>query len=232
MRRNLAPALALALILLDAVPARALESTCYGTVSRGWLEGGVRLPDEGKNFAPYSSLGTAMGRTYVHAKVRDIIVDAYSALESAAPGKTFVYGETGWPSGGRIRPHRTHQNGLSVDFMVPVVEGYGRSVPLPTGVSNKFGYSVEFDAEARSGAYSIDFEALGEHLFQLQAAAGRRGAGIALVIFDPRFMPRLFKTTHGEHLKKTMKFMQRDAWVRHDEHYHVDFSVDCKPWSR
>lgn len=23
--------------------------------------------------------------------------------------------------------------------------------------------------------------------------------------------------------------MQRDAWLRHDEHYHVDFAVSCKP---
>ena len=41
-------------------------------------------------------------------------------LERTQPGVKFVYGETGWPDGGPMPPHRTHRNGMSVDFMVPV----------------------------------------------------------------------------------------------------------------
>jgi penicillin-insensitive murein DD-endopeptidase len=29
-------------------------------------------------------------------------------------------------------------------------------------------------------------------------------------------------------LKANIKFMQGKAWIRHDEHYHVDFSFPCK----
>lgn len=127
-------------------------------MSNGRLENGVRLPLNGPNFSSYSSLAANVGRTYVHSKVREIIVAAYSALEQAAPAKVFVYGEAGWPSGGRIRPHRTHQNGLSVDFFVPVRDSSGRSVSLPTSVTNRFGYDIEFDKDGRFEEYTIDFE--------------------------------------------------------------------------
>lgn len=209
--------------------ANTLESTCFGTVANGYLENGVKLPYEGKNYAPYSSLGVSLGRTYVHSKVAEIVAAAYSALEASASDKVFIYGETGWSTGGRIRPHKTHKNGLSVDFMVPVIDGTGRSVYLPTGAGNKFGYSIDFDANAKFEGYTIDFEAIAEHLYQLNVAAKARGAGIALVILDPPYLPKLFVTKHGRYLKDNVNFMKGRAWIRHDEHYHVDFSVRCKP---
>jgi penicillin-insensitive murein DD-endopeptidase len=207
----------------------AAESTCYGTVSNGRLENAVALPKRGANFSPYSSLASMLGRTYLHSKAAEIVVAAYAALEKSAPTKVFVYGETGWASGGRFRPHRSHQNGLSMDFMVPVTNPAGRSLPLPTGVSNKWGYDIEFGADAKFGEYAIDFEAIAEHLFQLRAAAQARGAGIAQVILDPPFLQKLFATARGPYLEKNLAFMRGKSWWRHDEHYHVDFAIPCAP---
>jgi len=140
-----------------------------------------------------------------------------------------VYGETGWLSGGRFRPHRTHQNGLSVDFFVPVRNKAGESVPLPTRATERFGYDLEFDAQGKLGELTIDFEALAEHLYQLQVSAAAKGAGIALVILDPPYLPLLFATRRGVYLREKVPFMKGRAWVRHDEHYHVDFRIPCKP---
>ena len=218
------------LLLLVSSIALAGESTCYGTASNGRLENGVKLPTTGPNFSTYSSLGSALGRTYVHNKVYDVVLAAYRALEESAPRKVFVYGETGWAAGGRIRPHRTHQNGLSVDFMTPVVDKAGRSVPLPTGALNRFGYDIEFDAAGKYQDYTIDFEAAAEHLYQLHVATLVRGVGIALVIFDPALRPKLFQTRRGPFLRKNLRFTKGQAWVRHDEHYHLDFLVPCKPF--
>jgi penicillin-insensitive murein endopeptidase len=141
----------------------------------------------------------------------------------------FVYGETGRAAGGRFKPHRTHQNGLSVDFLVPVTDRKGKSVPLPTRIGNRWGYDIEFDANARFDEYAIDFDALAEHLYQLHTAAKARGVGIALVIPDPPFLPKLFTTARGRYLEQNLPFMRGKAWWRHDEHYHVDFQVPCKP---
>lgn len=230
MRSSPNSIVAAALVASTCFPALA-ESTCYGTPSKGRIEGAVQLSKSGPNYSAYSGLGVSLGRTYVHEKVRDIVTAAYSALASAAPGKVFVYGETGWKSGGRLRPHRTHKNGLSVDFFVPVTEASGKSVPLPISALNKFGYEIDFDAEGKSKSLVIDFEAIGEHLYQLSLAAEKAGAPIALVIFDPPYLPKLFATKHGEFLRHNINFMKGRAWVRHDEHYHVDFGVPCKPFA-
>lgn len=112
---------------------------------------------------------------------------------------------------------------------MPVVDAAGHSVRLPGGVSNKFGYGIDFDAKAKYEGYTIDFEAIGEHLYQLDAVAKAKGFGIALVIFDPALMPSLFATKRGDYLKAKINFMKGKAWVRHDDHYHVDFAIPCKP---
>jgi penicillin-insensitive murein endopeptidase len=169
-----------------------------------------------------------LGRTYVHSKVAAVVEAAYKSLEAAAPGKIYMYGESGWRSGGRIRPHKTHQNGLAVDFMVPVVDAEGKSVPLPTGITNKFGYSIEFDAQATYGGLKIDFEAMAEHLYALSKAAESAGVGISRVIFERKFLPQLYATRRGPYIKASMPFMKGAPWVRHDEHYHVDFAVPCR----
>lgn len=229
--RGLARSIIVACFAQHAVVSAA-PSQCFGTVSNGRIEGSVKLPISGPNFSAYSSVGAAAGRTYVHSKVAEIVMAAYASLAAANPEVAYVYGETGWPAGGRIRPHRTHQNGLSVDFFVPVRDRSGRSVPLPTNLTTRFGYDIEFDANATYAGYVIDFPAMAEHLYRLQASAEAQGAGIALVIVDPAFLPMLFATPRGPYLRKRLPFMRTQAWVRHDEHYHVDFSVPCWPNAR
>ena len=220
--------LALCTLLLPGV-VLAGESQCHGTVGRGRIEGSVKLPLKGSNFSAYSSIAATAGRTYTHSRVAAILAASYGALASAFPEIRYVYGETGWESGGTFRPHRTHQNGLSVDFFVPVRDASGRSVPLPTDLTQRFGYDIEFDKEARYKGLRIDFDAMAEHLYQLNVAAKAAGVGIALVIFDSAYLPRLFATKRGSSLQHSLPFMKGKPWVRHDEHYHVDFAVSCKP---
>lgn len=215
------------LIAFATSPAMAQESVCFGTTGNGRLENGEQLPASGNNFESYSSIGSLAGRTYVHSKVRAVVVAAYKALETNSPDKTFVYGETGLKAGGRIRPHKTHQNGLSVDFMVPVLKE-GRSVSLPSSPFNKFGYEIEFNANGKYEDYTIDFEAMAHHLMELHRAADSHGLKIRRVIFDVPLQKHLFETSLGPELRKLFAFSTKPAWVRHDEHYHVDFEVPCR----
>jgi penicillin-insensitive murein endopeptidase len=207
------------------------QSQCYGSVSSGRIKNSVKLPMSGPNFSAYSKLGALIGRTYVHSTVAAIIATSYAEAFKSDPQVVYVYGETGWPSGGRMRPHRTHQNGLSVDFFVPVRKD-SHSLPLPTSIFNRLGYDIEFDSSAQYDNYTIDFEAMAEQLYQLHKAAISKGAGIALVIFERSFLPKLFATRHGEYLKNNLPFMAGKPWVRHDEHYHVDFDIMCKSDAR
>lgn len=183
------------------------------------------MPLSGPNFHAYSSFGWLLGRTYVHSRVQRTILRAYAALEGS--DVTYVYGETGLAKGGLFWPHVTHQNGLSVDFMVPVLNESGERVAFPARIENEFGYDLEFDAEGHTPGYWIDFEALAEHLYQLHRAARREKIGIRLVVFAPELTKILEKTRRGKYLTRHVTFYRRPAKMRHDEHYHVDFLVPC-----
>lgn len=230
--------ISIALVLLTAVSVLALamssslgaqtSSICYGTTANGRLENGWKLPASGSNFQSYSTAGRLLGRTWVHSSVYAVVVDAYAALAESLPETVFVYGETGRREGGEFKPHKTHRNGLSVDFMVPVRDEHGRSVPLPTSAFNRWGYDLEFDARGRLDEYVIDFEAIAEHIFQLREAALQHGIELSRVIIDPEFQPLLRETRRWGYLEQNVRFSQRRSWVRHDEHYHVDIAVPCR----
>jgi len=205
----------------------AETSTCYGTTLKGHLEQGVQLPAEGANFEGYSTVARLAGRTYVHSSVENIIVAAYRDLEKDQPNKVYKYAETGFKEGGQFKPHKTHRNGLSVDFMTPVVNINGESVHLPTHPLNKFGYDIEFDSHDKYDGLSIDYDAIAAHIAALHKQAKAQGHDLWRVIFDPKLQPNLYKTSYAEYLKKNIQFSNKQAWVRHDEHYHVDFDIPC-----
>lgn len=217
------------LVLLVAPLGFAQQSQCYGTTAKGRLEQGVQLPSSGNNYEGYSTLARLAGRTYVHSAVYDIVVNSYERLETLAPEKVYKYAETGFEQGGRFRPHKTHQNGLSVDFMTPMKNQVGESVHLPTNPLNKLGYNIEFDKQGRYDGLAIDYDALAAHIVALHKEAKRSGHDLWRVIFDPTLQPPLFKTSYGAYLKANIQFSKKRSWVRHDEHYHVDFRVTCKP---
>ncbi len=155
-------------------------------------------------------------------------MNAYKALEISAPNKRFVYGETGSKNGGRFKPHKTHQNGLSVDFFVPVINPKGKSVFLPTGPLHQMGYAIEFDSHGKYQNYSIDFEAMGQHLLEVKRAADLHHVKIWRVIFDNELQKLLFQSKSGKRAQAELTFSTRKPWVRHDEHYHVDFITNCE----
>jgi len=214
--------------LVTNASAKVKSSTCYGITKNGWLESGVQLPEQGKNFETYSSLAGLVGRTYVHSSVNTIILNAYASLEIEQPEKVYKYAETGFEGGGRFRPHKTHQNGLSVDFMTPVYNASGKSVHIPTNIFNKFGYNIEFDTKGKYENLSIDYEAMAAHIVALHKEAKKQGYDLWRVIFDPGLQTGLFKTQYADYLRRHILFSKKRSWVRHDEHYHVDFEIPCK----
>ena len=216
------------MLILIPLDLFAQKSTCYGTSSKGRIENAVQLPENGKNYIGYSSVARLAGRTYVHSEVKNIILDAYKKLQKESPDKVYKYAETGFKEGGQFKPHKTHRNGLSVDFMTPVTDEKGKSVHLPTHPLNKFGYNIEFNKNDQYETFSIDYEAMAAHIVMLHKSAKESGFNLWRVIFDPKLQPKLFNTRYGGYLKNNIQFSKKRSWVRHDEHYHVDFEIPCK----
>lgn len=206
----------------------AADSVCHGTTADGHLENGVELPRSGNNFVNYSDIARLAGRSYVHSAVREIIIAAYASLEQEQPNKVYKYAETGWEEGGEFKPHKTHRNGLSVDFMTPMKDDAGHSAHLPTYPWSRFGYDIELDAHGRYKGLSIDYAALAAHIVALDQAAKAHGHKLWRVIFDPALQAGLFETQYGPYIKANIQLSTKRAWVRHDEHYHVDFDVPCE----
>lgn len=111
--------------------------------------------------------------------------------------------------------------------MVPVINDGGVSVPLPTNVLNRYGYSIEFTLDGRFDGLVIDYDAIASHLAALDEAARKRGSGITRVVFDPEMQPAL-KGVKSWNKIADLTFSKRRSWVRHDEHYHVDFAIPCE----
>lgn len=217
--------------LLFFLPKPTEASQCFGLTSKGALAQAVKLPLSGTNYTTYSYIAAAAGRTYVHQKVANIVVASYAELAVTNSDKVYKYAETGFKHGGEFKPHKTHQNGLSIDFMTPVINLADESVHLPTHVLNRFGYDIEFDERDHFGELTIDYDALAAHIVALDKAAKAHDAKIWRVIFDPELQPNLFATQHGKYLTESITFSTKRSWVRHDEHYHVDFEIPCLPLS-
>ena len=103
-----------------------------------------------------------------------------------------------------------------------VIHPVGAAGQIEGGIQQGIGHTLYED-------YQIDFVALSEHLYELHVAAKAKRVGIALVILDNAFLPKLISTPRGPYLQQNLPFMKGKPWVRHDEHYNVDFSVRCKP---
>ena len=108
---------------------------------------------------------------------------------------------------------------------MPVRDGGGQWVLMPTAPWQKFGYSLDFDAQGRGSGLSIDFPCLGEMLLTLDREAQRHGLVVERIIVAPEYVDRVLGTRRSEMAGLAVRFMRRPAWVRHDEHVHVDFRV-------
>jgi penicillin-insensitive murein endopeptidase len=201
------------------------ESASVGTPSKGSLKDGVSFAAQGAGFVTYSKLGNLIGRQYVHSRVHDALVAAFGALHAAAPDRTFVLGETGLKAGGRFPPHRTHQNGLSVDIFMPVLDSQSQHALMPTAPWNKFGYSLEFDRSGRGEGLTIDFESVAQLLLEVHRQADLHGLAVDRIIVAPEYVDRVLSANAPGIRKLEQLFMRKPAWVRHDEHLHIDFRL-------
>jgi penicillin-insensitive murein endopeptidase len=206
-------------------------SESIGSVRKGKLHNGWLMPFEGKNFSYFSRFSYyILNNAYVNSKVYDVLMEAYATCEKSCFGKEFVLMECTRKHGGWMLIHWTHQNGTSVDFMVPTKRADGK-----TSLSNKAGlfhYLFQYTTEGRftlNRTTEIDFETMATHILALDDAARKHGVGIHKILFNTNLQDELYNTTAGKELKARgihIKPILSDLINRyHDDHYHVDFTL-------
>ncbi|MDR2947455.1 MAG: replication initiation protein [Candidatus Adiutrix sp.] len=185
------------------------------------------LPVSGPNFKAASRFAHGLGRYYLRGRTAAAIVAAYAELARTHPDYHYVYGEMGWKGGGRFRPHRTHRQGLSADFMTPMLKTGrdGKAVPARPfyNALNLWGYRIRLDGQGRYKNYQLDAKAMIAHLAALKKTAPRFGLRVERVIFDPPLL-KLLRADPSFAQLRGLAFMKNQAWFPHDGHYHVDFA--------
>lgn len=205
-------------------------SISNGTVSNGSLKNGRIFPFQGPNFIYFDSTSYLEKHAFTHEKVNRAVLETYRQFETILPSFEFGLMECSNESGGKIWPHRTHQNGLSVDFMSPL---------LKNGISctdfNRMGlphYLMDFDENGiytEDSSYSIDFNRMAQHLLVLHEEAKKQGLQIEKVILKIGLKDNLFATEYGKKLRTSGIYFATNLSELidslHDDHYHVDFKI-------
>lgn len=105
----------IALVMVPSIPqifhSNSGISTSVGTVAKGKLLNGFKMPYRGDNFKYFSLVDYFIfGRCYVHSDIYDIVINSYKELEQYYPDYKFRIMECSSKEGGKTFPHKTHQN--------------------------------------------------------------------------------------------------------------------------
>ena len=205
-------------------------SISKGTVKNGKLINGRKFPRKGNNYKYFSKITYFLkNRAWVNASVLDIAIEAYKECEVTMSKRKFLLMECSHKNGGKMWPHKTHQNGTSIDFASPLKKN---NKPYHGDQwKGLFHYAMQFDDFGRfkrNKNISIDFEAMGKHILALDKAAKKRNMYIKKVLFKINLKNVFFKTKSGKKVKEKgiyfYKYLPKLIDNVHDDHYHIDFA--------
>ena len=207
------------------------ESLSHGTPGGGRLENPYlmeyRLPN-----ASYFSLSSyyLLGNGYLNSRVYRTLKQAYAECEKTCPGIRFKYMECCDKDGGKQLIHRTHQNGLSVDFMVPKKKG-NKQVRFYDHLGI-WHYFLEFSSDGKlsfNSKVEIDFETMAKHILALDKAARKNGLRIKKVLLQIDLKDDFYQSPSGKKVRERGIYFARYLTPKvdkfHDDHYHIDFSL-------
>lgn len=204
------------------------QSISSGTVSKGTLKNGKLMPFQGDNFQYFDTLSYLRGRAYTNGQVRKSILDTYQDFINLLPNRFFYVMECSNQNGGKIHPHRTHQNGMSIDFMMPLIKDNKPYYKLDT--IGKDHYWLEFNNKGeyvKDQTIAIDFDLVALHILTLDQEARNNGLKISKVIIKTELKDELFASENGKKLKASGIYIVKSLTPiinsLHDEHYHIDF---------
>ena len=203
-------------------------SKTSGTVSNGSLANGKLMPYNGENFTYFDDESYLAGRAFTSQEVKETILLSYQSMQLLSPKRHFYLMELSNEKGGKIYPHRTHQNGLSVDFMMPMLKNNVPYYGLDTLGKNH--YLLSFNEK---GEYSedkdviVDFDLIALHILELEKAAKKQNLKISKVIIKIEYKDELLATKNGKLLKNSDIYIVNGLTPLinhlHDDHYHIDF---------
>ncbi|MGB0431681.1 MAG: penicillin-insensitive murein endopeptidase [Bacteroidia bacterium] len=176
-------------------------SISYGKSSNGSIEFAKRLPYKSDGYVTYSFTGYLAGRTFVHEKLKLAVLEAFELLSEKYNERQFVIGDCGLKEGGPMSfVGKEKQNGLEMDFMLPIVNLDG-SAYQKQNITNYWNYDLDFDETGRLGGMEVDYGTLATMLATLQSTAIKHGLTIKKIEMHPDIKRGLL----GKDLKSLIK---------------------------
>ena len=205
------------------------DSISHGSVRNGSVENAYLADWSGTNYSYFSFISYFLAdNAYLHSDIYKIVKQAYKTCEITCPGIHFKLMECGNTKGGKMYFHRTHQNGLGIDFMIPNKKN--GNVFRWFDHLGMLHYLLEYDKDGRNNIFSsvhLDFETMAKHILALDDAAKANGFRIHKAILKVELLDDFFATPSGRKVKERgIYFMPRLyplANKVHDDHYHIDF---------
>lgn len=209
-----------------AVPPGTTVS--HGDSADGWLQNGVRLPDEGVG---YVRARPGESTRYGTQRLVEALVRAAASVEETFPGTPPLrVGDLSAPLGGRHHRHRSHRSGRDMDLIFYARDIMGRPVRGRGWVAyDRFGVGVEpeehggktilFDTERN---WHLIRTMLLDEEAQVQWIFASRGVKALLLRYAARHEPNpeaLFRAAWAVH--------QPTRGNPHADHFHV--RVACGP---
>ena len=206
------------------------KSISKGSVSNGALENGKLVPFAGDNFQYFDTSSYLAGRVFTSDGVKKAVINTYSELGKLVPGRQFRVMECSNEHGGKLFPHKTHQNGLSVDFMMPLIKDGKPYYGLDD--LGKDHYWLDFDNEGKylkDKTISIDFDLVAQHILLLNENAQKVGLKVSKVIIKIELKNELYASKYGIKLKSSGIYIVKSLTPTinglHDDHFHIDFKT-------
>lgn len=215
-------------VYMQLHPDNDTASKAIGTVGNGSLKQGKLIPYKGENFIYFDRRSYLEGRAFLHGDVRATLLKMYDSLSTALPNRYFTVMECANQNGGELFPHKTHQNGLSVDFMMPLIRYDKPYYGLDTlGINH---YALNFNDQGNYTAdetIKIDFNTVAHQILLLDKFARERGLHVQKVILKIELKDELFSTKFGKVLKNSdiyfVQGLSPAINALHDDHFHIDF---------
>jgi penicillin-insensitive murein DD-endopeptidase len=207
----------------------SMPSVSEGTVSNGSIKNAKLMPFSGDNYQYFDKWSYMQGRAFLNGSVLKSVLNSYGILHTSTPGRKFTVMECSHKEGGKLWPHRTHQNGLSVDFMMPLKKDNKPYYGLDSkGVKH---YLLQFDNAGKyikDKSIHVDFNLVAKHILNLDASARKQGYKVKKVIIKIEFKDDLYATKYGKRLRKKGIYVVKGLTPKinelHDDHYHIDFA--------
>lgn len=202
-------------------------SRATGTEGSGSLENAWLLPYSGNNFSYFSPLSYyVLHNAFIHSKLYSVMLDALSTCEKTCPNRKFKLMECANKHGGKMLIHRTHQTGLSIDIMTPMMKN-----GAPYALTDHLGvwhYLLQYDNSGKwTKNVQVDFEHLARLILAIDDAARNNGLKLSKVILKTDLKDEFYATESGKKVKARGIYfamvLPKTINNLHDDHIHLDF---------